>query len=418
MSDNAAHVRFAWLPVRCDPPRGSGNVARTMTRTAAALALLAVGLAAGPAQAQLDASAVANVAAGATNNPLSVPDGGGLPKTDDEFLLIRAGVHGRYVGPRSQQNLSYTYAGTFYDHITEPNTNAHDLLWNLLASPTARTELQAQVDGTYGRLNSLNPIATLGAMNAQNIATAGFATLPTGPVTYVSATASLSGIYRPTAVKNWSELTTFTDLHPHQRACLEIVRRDAIRALRPKLGPRRPDAGPFGQLLRLITRHPRRTTLADSPAPGRWMSRHSPGGGTSFRRRLSWRASGGVVLVDTPGSGGTASVEPVVSGTAHYQTKVALAELIVSQSLQLNVYLGQPLLVDGAIGRLVIPLDKLERLNLVGRRHRPARLDVRTAARGRRGPAGGQRRPGVRATDVPDCRGHRLHRRGADSGTR
>ena len=45
---------------------------------------------------------------------------------------------------------------------------------------------------------------------------------------------------------------------------------------------------------------------------------------------------------------------------------MALAELIVSQSLQLNVYLGQPLLVDGAIGRLVIPLDRLERLNLVG----------------------------------------------------
>ena len=59
-------------------------------------------------------------------------------------------------------------------------------------------------------------------------------------------------------------------------------------------------------------------------------------------------------MVDTPGSGGTLSVEPVASGTAHYQTKVALAELIVSQSLQLNVYLGQPLLVDGAIGRLVI----------------------------------------------------------------
>src|SRR4051812_15278374 len=101
-----------------------------MIRTAAALALLAVGIAAGPAQAQLDGAAVANVAAGATNNPLSVEDG--LPKSNDEFTLIRAGGQGRYLGRRVQQTLSYTYAGTFYAQTTAANTNAHDLLWALL----------------------------------------------------------------------------------------------------------------------------------------------------------------------------------------------------------------------------------------------------------------------------------------------
>ncbi len=335
-----------------------------MTRTAAALALLAVGLGAGPAQAQLDASAVANVAAGATNNPLSVPDGGGFPKQDDQFVLIRAGVHGRYVGPRSQQNLSYTYAGTFYRYITAANTNAHDLLWNLIASPTARTELQAQIDGTYGRLNSLNPIATLGAMNTQNIAGAGFASLPTGAVTYASASASLSGIYRPTAVKNWSELTTFTDFIPITGPASKsfVVTqsghfdrswgRDALTL--DLLGSYFDSSPtPEGAGLQLPG-----TRSLDVQALAGWRHEFSPAAFVG--------ASGGVVVVDTPGAGGTATVEPVASGTAHYQTKVALAELIVSQSLQLNVYLGQPLLVDGAIGRLVIPLDRLERLNLVG----------------------------------------------------
>jgi hypothetical protein len=280
--------------------------------------------------------------------------------------LVRGSLHGRYVGPRSQQNLVYTYAGTFYARTTEANTNAHDLLWNLLASPTARTELQAQVDGTYGRLNSLNPIATLGAMNAQNIATAGFATLPTGPVTYVSATASLSGIYRPTAVKNWSELTTFTSFIP--------ISGEASKSfVVTQSGHFDRSWGRDALTLDLLGSYFDSSPTAPTP--------DNPGGfpGTrslDVQALAGWRhefspaafvgASGGVVLVDTPGSGGTASVEPVVSGTAHYQTKVALAELIVSQSLQLNVYLGQPLLVDGAIGRLVIPLDKLERLNLVG----------------------------------------------------
>ncbi|MFL5307352.1 MAG: hypothetical protein ACJ8F1_19195 [Polyangia bacterium] len=335
-----------------------------MIRTAAALALLAVGVAASPAQAQLDGAAVANVAAGATNNPLSLDDT--FPKNNDEFTFIRAGLQARYVGRRSQQALSYTYGGTFYAETKAANTNAHDLLWALLASPTARTELQAQVDGTYGRLNSLNPIATLGAMNAQSVAGATFAGLPTGPVTYAAVMASLSGLYRPTAVKNWSELTTFTEFIPiHGDASKSFVLaqsghfdrswgRDALTldVLGSYFNSSPTPAGAGGQL------QLPGTNTVDAQGLVGWRHEFSPAAFVA--------ASGGIVVLDTPGSGGTLSVEPVVSGTAHYQTKVALAELIVSQSVQLNVYLGQPLLVDGAIGRLVIPLDRLERLNLVG----------------------------------------------------
>ncbi len=333
-----------------------------MTRTAGALALLAVGIAAGSARADVDAAAIANVTAGATNNPLSLEDG--LPKSNDEFTTVRASVHARYQGQRSQQILSYTYAGTFYAQTTEANTNTHDLLWTLLASPTARTEVQAQVDGTYGRLNSINPVAAYAAMNAQNLAAAGFAGLPAGPVTYAAANASLSGAYRPTAVKTWSELTTFTSFIPISGPAAKsfVLRqsghfdrmwgRDALTV--DLIGSyfnasSTPDdvAGQFPG-----------TETVDVQGMAGWRHEFSPAAYVA--------ASAGVLLLETLGTGGTLSVEPVVSATAHYQTRVALAELIVSQSVQLNVYLGQPLLVDGAMGRLVIPLDPLERLTLVG----------------------------------------------------
>ena len=368
-----------------------------MIRTAAALALLAVGVAAGPAQAQLEGAAVANVAAGATNNPLSVEDG--LPKSNDEFTLIRAGVQGRYLGRRNQQTLSYTYAGTFYAQTTAANTNAHDLLWALLASPSARTELQAQVDGTYGRLNSLNPIATLGAMNAQNIAGATFASLPTGPVTYASAMASLSGIYRPTAVKNWSELTTFT-------AFIPITGPASQSFVVTQSGHFDRSWGRNALTLDVLG------SYFDSSATPDNAGGQLPGTKTvDVQGLVGWRhdfspaafvaASGGILVLDTPGSGGTLSVEPVASGTAHYQTKVALAELIVSAVAAVERLPG-----PAAAGRrghrpAGDPAGQVGASQPGRGRHRPAPVDVRTAGRGRRGPAGRRRGPGVRAADVP-----------------
>lgn len=355
--------RCKGTPWRCDPPRGSGNVARKMIRTAAALALLAVGLAAGPAQAQLDATAVANVTAGATNNPLSVEDG--LPKTNDEFTIVRAGVGARYVGPRNQQTLSYTYAGTFYVQTTAANAQAHDLLWTLLASPTARTDVQAQVDGSYGRLNSINPVLAVTGMGALNLGGPPLTVIPTGPVTYASTTASLSSTYRPTAVETWSELTTFTTFIPisgpaarsfvvNQSGHFERAwGRDALTV--DVLGSYFDSSETADEIAAGL---PGAERTVDGQALVGWRHEFSPAAFVG--------ASAGVLVLDTLGDGGGLSVEPVATGIAHYQTKVALAELIVSQSLQLNVYLGQPLLVDGAIGRLVIPLDRLERLNLVG----------------------------------------------------
>lgn len=335
-----------------------------MTRTAAALALFAVGIVARPARAQLDATAVANVTAGATNNPLSVEDG--LPKSNDEFTMVRAGVGGRYQGQRTAQTLSYTYAGTFYVDTKAANAHAHDLLWTLLASPTARTDLQAQVDGSYGRLNSINPVAAVGAMNAQTVGTLNFTGIPTGPVTYASTTASLSATYRPTAVKTWSELTTFTTFIP--------ISGPAARSfVVTQSGHFERAWGRDALTLDVLGSYFDSSTTADE------LAAQLPGAARTVdgQALVGWRhefspaafvgASAGVLVLDTLGGGsGGLNVEPVATGIAHYQTKVALAELIVSQSLQLNVYLGQPLLVDGAIGRLVIPLDRLERLNLVG----------------------------------------------------
>jgi hypothetical protein len=337
-----------------------------MTRTAArtarilavgALAGLVTGLETGSARGELVGEAVATVTAGATDNPLLVQDG--VAKSADEFTTIRASLRGHDLGARAEQLLSYTYAATFYADTKDANGQVHDLLWTLIATPTARTDLRARVGATYGRLNSINPL------NAQNIPMAGFAPVPTGPVTYVGGNASLNGIYRPTGVTTWSELTNVTTFVPvsgdagKSVVVLQNGHYDRLwgrNALTLDLTGSYLDASPFtfangaGQL-------PGNQTLQLQGLVG-WRHEFSPAAYVA--------ASAGVLLVDMRQPAALLTAEPVAFGTAHYQTETVLAELIVTQSSQLNVYLGQPLLVDGAVGRLVLPLDRLQRFHVVG----------------------------------------------------
>ncbi|HVY41108.1 MAG TPA: hypothetical protein VHM31_24395, partial [Polyangia bacterium] len=254
---------------------------------------------------------------------------------------------------------------TFYVDTKAANAHAHDLLWTLVASPTARTDLQAQLDGSYGRLNSINPVAAVGATNAQSIGAVNFTGIPTGPVTYASTTATLGTTYRPTAVKTWSELTTFTTFIPISGPAARSFVLNQSGHFERSWGRDALTVDVLGSYFdssttadELAAQLPGAARVVDGQALVGWRHEFSPAAFVG--------ASAGVLVLDTLGGGGGFNVEPVATGIAHYQTKVALAELIVSQSLQLNVYLGQPLLVDGAIGRLVIPIDRLERLNLVG----------------------------------------------------
>ena len=286
MSDNGAHVGFgvprrAW---RCDPSRGSDNVARTMTRTAAALALFAVGVAARPAQAELEATAVANVAAGATNNPLSV---GGRAAEDERRVHVRSRRrHGRYLGLRSQQSLSYTYSGTFYAQTTAANTNAHDLLWTLLASPTARTDVQAQVDGTYGRLNSINPVATLERDEPAEHRYVRVRRASGGPGDLRRRHRRPERHVSPHGGQDLVRADDLHVVHPDHRPRRAVVRRDPVRALRAVLGARRADGGRAGQLLRFF---------GDVRRDRRRARRRLPDGGRAGARRVAARVFAGGV---------------------------------------------------------------------------------------------------------------------------
>jgi len=175
----------------------------------AALALLA----ARAARAELAAQAVANVTGGATNNPLLAPEGTVSPGLD-EFTTVRATAQGLYRGRLVNQLLAYTYTGTFYATATEANSQGHQLLWSLDGTPTARTEVRAQASATYGHLNSINPLAATAALNPMTVATAGFVSLPSNPVTYFGGAAQATGSYRPTGTTLWSEVTSVNSFVP------------------------------------------------------------------------------------------------------------------------------------------------------------------------------------------------------------
>ena len=326
------------------------------------LAAGALAVLAGPtARAELNAVGTAFVTGGATSNPLLAPDT--LAPSWDAFTTVRASLRGRDVGPRTEQLLSYTYAGTFYATTTAANAQVHDLAWLLTATPTGRTDLRTGAGVTYGALNSINPLTAAGAMNAQNVAVAGFTSVPPGAVTYLGANANANGFYRPTGVTTWGELTNVTLFVP--------IRGDAGRSLAVlQSGHYEHLWGRNALTLDLMGTYFKSTTFTaangtifagtetvQGQAMAGWRHEFSPA--------LYLAASGGVLLIETLGAAHLA-VEPVAFATLHYQTPFALAELTVTQSTQLNVYLGQPLLVDGAVARVALPIDRLERFKVIG----------------------------------------------------
>jgi hypothetical protein len=327
---------------------------------AAALALLA-----GPAaRAEVAAQAVANLTGGATNNPLLAQEGSagiGL----DEFTIVRASLQGQLLGRRVNQLLAYTYSGTFYANTTEANNQAHQLLWSLEATPTGRTEVKAQAAATYGHLNSINPLAAAGALNPQAVVGTGFVPLPSEAVTYVGGTAQATGSYRPTGNMLWSEVTsvnTFVPIEGETGFSLALLQSGHYERERAR----------NALLVDLMLSYLDASTLTPTVA-GALPLQPSPmfevQGTAGWRRDLTpyffYALNAGVLLIDAT-NGNQLSVLPVGQGTIHYQSETVLAELQVSQSSQMNVYLGQTFVIAGASARTVVPIDRLQRFRLVG----------------------------------------------------
>lgn len=330
----------------------------------AAAAILAGGalalMGAGSARAQMDAAVIAHVTAGATSNPLLAPDT--VAVAWDEFTTVRASARGHSRGRRTEQLLSYTYAGTFFANTTVANGQVHQLAWVLTATPTGRTELHATAEGIYGTLNSINPLAAVSATSMQNVAGAGFFSVPTGAVTYVGANGNVNGTYRPDGHSAWSEATNVAAFVP--------ISGDAGRSVAVvESGHHERLWGRNALTLDLMGSYFKSQpfTLLGAPFPGNEMVQIQAMAGwrRDFSAALVLSTSAGVMVMDTV-AGNQLSVLPVAFATLHYQTPSVLAEVTVSQSSQLNVYLGQSLLVDGVVARAVLPIDRLQRFKLIG----------------------------------------------------
>jgi hypothetical protein len=268
-------------------------------------------------------------------------------------------VHGRLV----DQTLSYTFGGTFYVTHTDGNSQMHQLLWSLNATPSGRTELRTQAGAAYGHLNSINPLAAAATLNPQTVMTSGFVPLPSGSVTYFSGTAQANLNYRPTGTTMWAESTAINSFVPtagetgYSVGLLQTghyERQKARNALLVDLALSYLDAS---------------TLAPDNSMPLQPSPVFNAQVTAGWRRDISpfffYSISGGALLIDAT-NGSQLSVQPVAQGIIHYQTGTVISELQVSQSSQLNVYLGQLFMVGGASGRLVMPIDKLQRFRVVG----------------------------------------------------
>jgi hypothetical protein len=335
-----------------------------MNKTAGVVAGAALALLAGrAAHAEVVAQAVANVTAGATNNPLLAQDGlngGGL----DEFTTVRATALGQYRGRLLNQLLAYTYSGTFYANTTEANSQGHQLLWALDGTPTARTEIRTQASATYAHVNSINPLAASAALNPQVVATAGFVALPDQPVTYFGGAAQAGGSYRPTGTTLWSELTSVNSFVPIEGetgtsiALLQTGHYERQRARNALL------ADLMLSYMDASTLIPAGSTMPLQPSPI-FEAQGTVGWRRDVSPVLNYAIDGGVLLIDAT-DGSQLSVQPVGKGTIHYQSETVLAELTVSESSLMNVYIGQTLMVAGATARAVVPIDRLQRFRFIG----------------------------------------------------
>ena len=336
-----------------------------MNKRAGLVGVAALALLAGRnARAQAVATAFANVSGGATNNALLAPEGGIAPVASDEFTTVRASLQGEYRGRRVDQALSYTYTGTFYaTYGNLANSHAHQVLWSLNATPTGRTEVKAQAAATYAHLNSINPLAAAAALNPQAVVTSGFVALPKGSVTYFGGTAQATGSYRPTGTTLWSETTAVNSFLPtagETGYSVALVQTGHFERQRAR----------NALLVDLTLSYLDASTLAPD---GYQVLQPSPifeaQGTVGWRRDVTpfffYSIDGGALLIDAT-DGSQLTVQPVGQGIIHYQTGTVISELQVSESSQMNVYLGQAFVAAAATARTLVPIDRLQRFRVVG----------------------------------------------------
>jgi hypothetical protein len=312
------------------------------------------------AHAQVTGLVSANVVEGATSNALNAPDGPAVEA--DEFTTLRASLAGNYRGPRQDQTLSYIFAANIFAQHSEGDSRTHELTWAMNALPTGRTEIQAQASGTYGALTSVNPLAAATALNPPAVATGQLAATPSGPVTFVAAAATATGTFRPQPSLLWRETTTFSDFDPihgdiaHSFGLVQDFRREHQWArdtftLDLSAGYLHSDGftASTGAVL------PRIETATGQLLAG-WRRDVTPD--------FSFALEGGALFLASLVNDNT-SVGPAGRAIARYQYELALAELTLAHSPELNVSLGQSLVSDAATLRALLPLDKKQRFRVV-----------------------------------------------------
>ncbi len=307
-----------------------------------ALALLSgtmVWVAPGTIGAQTTFRATAAVSAGASDNPLSAPEGSAAARSD-AFFLTQAGFIATTSWARGHQALSYGLTSSLYAVNTQGNAIANRLAWNgaALLSTDARLELEAGL--VHERLSSTDPrSATLDPTPGAR---------PSGPAQYVRAFAR-EGL-------TW-------DVTPRWRVS-QALGADGFVPLEDRPGLQRGAAATT--TLGLSRQWARDSAGVQAQAgytwsqdvgatPGQPPAASSSGKSLFAQLTALWRRAlnvfwssevGAGVLVVLPRGGGDAAFGPAGRAALAYTRAGLQAGLEYSHTAQPNVFLGDSLVVD------------------------------------------------------------------------
>jgi len=327
--------------------------ARTAGGPGAALAGLVLVGAAGGARAAVVVEAIPTVSAGVTDNALAAPTG--AMRERDEFGRLSVDARIRYDGLLVKHALGYRLGYTKFLTQSGADSVSNALSWQSGIQLSGTLLLTMGADGELTRTTVLDPgdFAMLGPQ----------AMLP-GPRTYLSTGVREGLTYQPTANTRYLEGLSFRQVRflgsdqsvPTTTTVSALGRGEWIRALdtfsgEADLGVNHIETIPGGPTDTFASGNVYLLSLFAG-----WLRTLSP----------TWSTELQVGPVAMFKANGTAVIAPGGRGSVNFRRLPWYASLIVSQTPEPNIYLGEATISDRALARIALPLTQRELVFITG----------------------------------------------------
>lgn len=293
---------------------------------------------------------------GVTDNPFGISQDQVAPSWE-AFGTVGLTTQLQLNEARSTHQLAYSINRTAYQDTGAADNTSHALLWASELDLTGKTTLNL---GASAGLFSYSAIANLDAATANPTGVP----IGTSPTTVVSVTGIETLTYNPSGREKYLESLSALRFDP-------LSSSTPVPATTSLTATGRADrqAGRNDLSLTLTANDyliDSATALPSSFANGSVITGQLLGGWRrEFGANASLEANGGLLAfygVDAH----SLAVGPAVNVTLSYKHLPWFASLNLSQQPMANIYIGEALLMDAVIARAALPLDKRERLQVVG----------------------------------------------------